>query len=297
MYSSEEMNVKNPNFYAEFGKEPKVYDPADCCLPDGFMNCPGVSQLGMCPNYMSQRCSVKWDEKCDSYLQSISDSPVELKKFNRDTLTKRFCTLSPDSNCKTSCQKFDPTAQSSASVCKYVGNEVLKNKNDQVDIGWTKPINISPDYMGGCNFICNTKSTVEPDDVVVNNNFKYGINNDILNHICDISVNSKIDIKNKQLDKYCRMASPKYHQYITEKEGKQKQEYETKLKMAAVAQFKSEQQLSAQKPVDYSIDTVETKTTMTQTKSWVNVFYFIIFLLICVFVYYGVKDMKKGKKQ
>lgn len=193
--SQKEIVTKDPDSYSDFGAPYKSYpiisDPVDVCLPGSYMNPERSSDLDLnnCPIYMSQRCAVSWDDKCDLYINSLDD-PVLLRNFLRDTAGKKFCRLNPDSTCKTLCQPFNPIAQESPSVCSNVGKDVLKNANDDIDIGWYLPVNMSPDYMSSsCSQTCDKVgiSAVNPNDVVVTACLKYGFCNDILTNMCQLS--------------------------------------------------------------------------------------------------------------
>lgn len=208
MSNTSEIVSPDANEYSDFGKPydmyPSVSDPVDCCLPGSFLNCPQVANLGMCPNFMAQRCAAKWDDKCSLYANSIDDR-VKFKDFLRDTAGKKYCQLSPDSTCSKMCQPFNPIDQSSAQVCSYVGNEVMKDANATIDIGLYKPVSISPDYMSPCQQTCNLMNPkdITVDDQVINNCLQYGYCNDILTNICQLSKQGNIALQHPGLDTYC----------------------------------------------------------------------------------------------
>ena len=209
MYSSsarKEIITKDSDEYSDFGKpySSTNNDPVDCCLPGSFLNCPKVAELGLCPSLMAQRCAQNWDKKCELYANTLNDN-IMLRDFIRDTASKKYCQLSSDSNCTKMCQPFDPIAQESPQVCSYVGNEVLKNTNDNIDIGWYLPVNMSPDYMSPCQQTCNllNPSTITTSDNVINSCLKYGFCNDILTNICQLSNDSNTKINHPGLSTYC----------------------------------------------------------------------------------------------
>lgn len=201
-----EIVKKRSDDYSDFGKPyyPIDKDPVDSCLPGSFLDAPKIADLGLCPSFMAQRCADNWDEKCDLYVKSIQDR-VKEKDFFRDVSSRKYCQLSPDSSCTKMCEPFDPIAQESVSVCKYVGSELLKDVNDSVDIGWYYPVNISPDYMGSCRQTCNkvNPASISEKDPVINSCLKYGYCNDILINICQLAENNNVSISHSGLSTFC----------------------------------------------------------------------------------------------
>ena len=60
--------------YGQFGKPFKGFrqeDPVDACMPDRFLDAPWNYNLGNCKQFMAQRCSQKWDNKCQLYVNNI----------------------------------------------------------------------------------------------------------------------------------------------------------------------------------------------------------------------------------
>ena len=207
MYSDrKESSQIEADEYGTFGKPyvvtQEMVDPVDCCLPGSFLNCPKTTDLGLCPKYMSQRCSSVWDEKCDLYANSIGDDEKS-KDFFRDLVSKKYCKLSSTSKCSKFCQPFDPVAQQSPSVCTDIGNEVFKLTQDDIDVGWYKPVNVGPDYMDRCKKDCNLirPEDIEENDTSINTCLQYGFCHDILQDICSFSSGGVF--KNKHLGEYC----------------------------------------------------------------------------------------------
>lgn len=211
-YSSarKEIIPRDADEYSDYGLPDPSFaksDPVNSCLPGSFMDNPSVAELGLCPSFMAQRCAQKWDEKCDLYTNTIGDQ-VKLKNFIRDVTSRKYCQLSPDSNCSKMCQPFSPIDQTSPQVCSYVGSEVLKDANASIDIGWNYPVNISPDYMGICQQTCNlvNPSSIQADDKVINSCLKYGFCNDILINICKSAGNTQIN--HPGLASFCSVINP-----------------------------------------------------------------------------------------
>lgn len=211
--SQKEIVTKDPDSYSDFGTPyssfPLISDPVDICLPGSYFNSEKSSDLryNNCPILMSQRCATSWDDKCSLYADSLDD-PVSLKNFIRATASVKFCHLTPDSTCKRLCQPFNPINQTSQLVCANVGKDTLKDSNDNIDIGWYLPVNMSPDYMGAsCSQICDTVpgSSIEPSDIVIDACLKYGFCNDILTNVCQLS--SGTSISHPGLERFCSTVS------------------------------------------------------------------------------------------
>ncbi len=205
--------------YSEFGKPYENYpintDPTDSCLPGHFLDHPTTANLGMCPDYMAQRCSKNWDGKCELYVDTLDT--VKMKNFIRNTASKKFCKLSKDSNCSESCQPFDPILQESPQVCTYIGNETLKDVNETIDVGWYLPVNMSPNYMGTCQQTCDVNTKIEENDPTINLCLRYGFCDDILTSIC--ASTNKDKINNSNLNKFCDIQKTPQKKDITNKEG------------------------------------------------------------------------------
>ena len=274
--SQKEIVAKDPDSYSDFGAPynsfPLVSDPVDVCLPGSYLNPEKSSDLDYnnCPIYMSQRCSSTWDDKCNLYANSLDD-PVLLKNFIRAVASKKFCHLNSDSTCKELCQPFNPIAQDSPQVCSNVGKDVLKNSNDNIDIGWYLPANMSPDYMStSCNQTCDvvTSSSIDPSDVVVNACLKYGYCNDILTNMCQLSGNTPIS--HPGLKQYCDSVSVKE----SVKEG-----------------FSSHKlNAESERPGDHPFNVSK------HPGNGNFVIHFLIFVLLCVLAWMGYKMYKKKSR-
>lgn len=182
----------NGDDYSKFGKSypdfPTEPDPVTCCLPGNFMTCHPTAQMGLCPEYMSQRCAQNWDDKCDLYLNSTP----KIREFVLKTADKKFCKLAPNSACDIKCQPFNPIAQDSPQVCTYVGDETLIDPSRVEDIGYYWPVTISPYYMGKCERDCTMQSQIDINDPVIDNCLNYRLCADTLTSICKVMDNTKI---------------------------------------------------------------------------------------------------------
>lgn len=265
--SQKEIVAKDPDSYSDFGAPyksfPLISDPVEVCLPGSFLSPEKSSDLDLnnCPIYMSQRCALSWDDKCDLYVNSLDD-PVLLKNFIRSTASKKFCHLTSDSTCKVLCQPFNPIAQDSPQVCANVGKDVLKNAADNLDIGWYLPVNMSPDYMSAsCNQTCDNVagSAIDPSDIVVNACLKYGFCNDILTNVCQLSGGKSIS--HPGLQQFCSTLPVK--EGLVNREGR---------KMMA-APFKVAQ----------------------QKKEGNSILYFLLLVFVCVLVWMFYKRYKKTR--
>lgn len=205
-FTEKEFLIPNPEQYSEFGKPypgTPTEDPLACCMPYNLFTCENrTAELGLCPNFMSQRCAQKWDDKCDLYLSTTT----YWKDFLEKTAEKKFCKLSKDSHCTKLCQPFDPIAQESPQVCDFVGNEITTlNINDPS--GENTAIT-NPTYMKiPCNKTCDliTPDILTATDPVITNCLNNGQCSDILANICDTSVSEKINIAHPELAKICKL--------------------------------------------------------------------------------------------
>lgn len=206
-------NTSNLNSeYSEFGQPYKNYatsseDTINFCLPGAFMNNSQLAVLDSCTDYVPQRCALNWDSKCDTYFESLSD-PVEVNKFIRNALQKKLCRLSDTSTCTQSCQPFDFMSQTSPSVCTYLGNDVVKDSNQKIDIGYYTSVNLSPDYLNKCLLTCDkiSPADIKDGDFIVESALTLGNCNDILQNVCDVA-NGKT-FGNTMLNEFCSLNKP-----------------------------------------------------------------------------------------
>ena len=269
MYNSsqKEISMKRAVDYSDFGKPYNpISDPVDSCLPGSFLDNPKVAELGLCPSFMAQRCAMGWDDKCTLYVNSLKDQVLQ-RDFFKDVAGRKYCQLSPDSNCSTMCEAFDPIAQDSVKVCKYVGSEQFSDANASVDIGWYQPVNISPVYMGSCRQTCNkvNPKDITQDDPVINNCLKYGYCNDILTNICQLANNNNISIGHTGLSTYC-----------------------SNLKLPSPIQ--------PAQPTKENLTTYKRSYGKKKSYDGEFIFFGIFIVLVCIMVWMWYKKNKKSKK-
>src|SRR3989344_8602649 len=103
-----------------------TYDGLQCCLPGGFLNCKNgyYNSLENCPELMSNRCSLEWDDKCDEYLNNLL--LVEGQEFLKKTVDKKYgknknMEDANMTNCREICQLSNPLDPNSSLVCNNVG--------------------------------------------------------------------------------------------------------------------------------------------------------------------------------
>jgi hypothetical protein len=111
--------------------DPRERDPVEVCLPGKFMNAATITNIdsGMCPKFMVQRCSAKWDKYCNVYFnETLKPSEMDQQLFLDQVTDDRFCRLNPDtlgaSNCKVLQQLFDETMPNSPIITTSIGNIV-----------------------------------------------------------------------------------------------------------------------------------------------------------------------------
>lgn len=187
--------------YSEFGPPYNADDTSDptlCCMPGTMFTCQNrTADLGLCPNFMSQKCANKWDETCDIYFASISDWNVR-KNFLNKAAEKKFCGLEEKSKCTKLCQPFDPIAQSSEEVCDFVGSETTSLGDDiQNPTYMTLPCNKKCDLLG--------PDVLTADDPIINRCLMYGICTDVLSNICDTADKTNITLIHPDLQNLCQL--------------------------------------------------------------------------------------------
>ena len=213
MYSlNKEIDLPEASEYSEFGLPYADYpvdaDPTDCCLSDNW-HCRELSNLDNCKKFMSSRCAESWDDKCDLYLNKKSSDKVEMYKFLKDVISKKYCRLADNSNCSIKCEPYNPMNQTSAMVCDYFGSETLIDPTKSLDIGYYTKVNLSPDYVGRCNLTCDKINKITPNDKVINTCLSLGICNEELDNICKVSNDTNVNINNPALNAYCSIKYPK----------------------------------------------------------------------------------------
>lgn len=196
------MNTLAPSAYSEFGLPDEGYsvenEALTCCLSGGFINCPNEQSFGLCPQVMRTKCANNWDESCEEYLASLE--PIERGKFTENVAGSKYCTLSPDSACVVSCEKFDPIAQDSIDVCSYKGRDVLVENDGDIDVGYGYNVELSPYYIQSCKQVCS--STLQVEDKVLDYCLQFGKCGKILDEIC--ATTNIGSITNKNLLNYCQ---------------------------------------------------------------------------------------------
>jgi hypothetical protein len=197
-YTLGETRSISSNDYSEFGSSEvsNLSDSISSCLPGGFINNPNSTQLGLCQPLLTQKCSQNWDETCDTYLKSLTDKS-KVKNFLNGTARKKYCNLSPGSNCGIRCEQFDPTAQSSPTICSYIGNDVIN----------TDPL--KPDYLTKCFETCDNITKITDEDPVINNCLVTGLCDSTLYDICSYTNSKNIPVQNKTLSKLCSVLNNK----------------------------------------------------------------------------------------
>lgn len=195
--------------YGQFGKPFKNFrqdDPVDACMPDRFLDAPWNYNLGNCKQFMAQRCSENWDNKCQLYVNNIDDVTV-LKQFLESMANHRFCSLNKDSKCGIVCEPFDPISQVSPNVCKTMGVDAMVNVSQSLDTGLYNPVKLSPVYMGGCMKNCDKiqPSDIKEDDYSINYCLQFGFCGETLNNICKVANEKGQSLQNPLLKQYCEL--------------------------------------------------------------------------------------------
>ena len=194
--------------YSEFGKPyaafPVQTDPVQTCLAGSLWHGGELANLGMCPAYMAQRCGSKWDPYCDEYLLGLEDIDL-IRDVLQQTAVKKYCRLADNSSCSINCQPFNPISNASTQICGFYGNEGLIDGNQNIDIGYYTPVNISPVYMNRCAISCDQIDNMTDDDPVVNNCLSSGLCGSQMNNICQLASQNGKPLGNKALQAYCEL--------------------------------------------------------------------------------------------
>uniref|UniRef100_A0A6C0I6H0 Transmembrane protein n=1 Tax=viral metagenome TaxID=1070528 RepID=A0A6C0I6H0_9ZZZZ len=202
-------NIKMASNYGQFGKPYKGFrqeDPVDACMPDRFLDAPWNYNLGNCKQFMAQRCSENWDNKCQVYVNNIDDV-TELKQFFESMANHRFCNLNDQSKCGVVCEPFNPISQTSPKVCNTMGVDAMVNASQAIDTGLYNPVKLSPVYMGGCMKKCDKiqPSEIKEDDYSINYCLQFGFCGETLGNICKIADGNGETIQNSLLQQYCNL--------------------------------------------------------------------------------------------
>ena len=211
--------MSNDSSYQSYGENATVKlseaDPVQCCLKGRFNQCPGNPsrfQVGLCENYMAQRCARGWDQYCDLYLTEKDGDDFTGKaanKFLRDAALAKFCrndTTAPGSYCFTKCDSFNPVGTTSAQVCNTWGDIVFRDTNELYNIdtnyNWSGKLNVpSPIKFSGCKKVCDVFNLADftDDDRVINECLTRGACQDVMVNIAENAISTGQSVKNSRL--------------------------------------------------------------------------------------------------
>ena len=292
MYTIKEIELKKASDYYTSAKNITT-DPVDYCLPGSFIDKPQTANIGLCPSLMAKRCGANWDEKCSLYLKSLDNDVVKVRSFFRSMSSKKYCRLSDNSDCVVNCQPFDPVDGNSFSVCDNFGSESLKDVSETVDIGLSRPVVVSPYYMGKCRQTCDVikPENFENDDVMLDYCLKYGVCNDILSSICVSNKDSVDKISNVKLRDYCNLL-------FTDRSGDKKQTSGGEKYRATSGDTNNQNEKVESLSGGEKSSCPSTTNTKKKWKVKHYLFLFFILLIVCIlfYMYYGSKkDTKKTK--
>jgi hypothetical protein len=130
------MSSSYHNFSVMEHKDILQDDPVVCCLSANRGYCSdrfGPKSI-KCKEYMSQRCSDKWDDSCQIYSLNqdtfTGDRHVMRtgivatigEQFIRNVVERKYCTNTENQNCQLKCEKFNVQIPNSPEVCSFQGN-------------------------------------------------------------------------------------------------------------------------------------------------------------------------------
>jgi hypothetical protein len=193
-------------------------DMVGCCLPGNFMNCPQMNgstkPAELCPRYMSERASRKWDHYTQDYYASLT--PSQQIMFLHDTARVKYChndSKDPNVQCGIRCSRFDPTSPDAPYVCENVGSTSWRGTPQgpwyMMDTGDYNPIQLDPMYIGRCMQTCNlyseTPDSLTNQDTVLNLCLQRGACNDVLVDLASNMIQNKIPIKNQAFAQWIQL--------------------------------------------------------------------------------------------
>ena len=216
--------MNNPSVnYKQYGEQSKISireaDPVVSCLSSSKFNVDTTNplrfQVDRCNNWMSQRCSKKWDKYCDLYLADKKNSDFTGKATNewlRKALEEKFCrvdTSIPGSYCYEKCDLFDPLAPGGAEVCHTQGDIVYRDSNKLYNLdtnyNWSGKLTTpSVIKFTGCKKTCDLVDSYkfEEDDFILNECLDRGIGQDILQNVAENIVSKNIVVNNSRMKLY-----------------------------------------------------------------------------------------------
>ena len=190
--------------YYDFGVnkpiEAKYEDPVDLCLANNFFKLkdnPLVQgDATLCNDFMVQRCAAKWDDKCKLFLDQYIDPT-----FMQEVAKYKYCTLDPNSNCWQVCKPMNPLAQYSPNVCKVYGNQFYMKDSELYDLAGnfsltSKLRNTSPLTFTKCPVLCQGIDKIEKDDPVMDECFKTGKCQEVLQNLAIYASEKNIPVEN-----------------------------------------------------------------------------------------------------
>ncbi len=219
--------------YYTFGEKSKISkrqtDPVQCCLngKDGYFAaevCPENPlrrDVWLCPAFMAQRCARNWDKYCDIYLEERKGEDFTGKaanEFIRQAAETKFCRVdeAQDGFCYERCEMFNPTANSSAKVCKTEGNVTYRESdklyNLDTDYSSSGKLNYaSPLKIKGCKKICDifNLQDLTNEDKVLNECLDRGVCSDILTNVAMNLSSKNVPVQNERLRSFMNKLIPK----------------------------------------------------------------------------------------
>lgn len=178
--------------------------PEDCCIKNihdsGF-------KLQKCPQYMAQRCSRTWDDKCDIYLLQLDDKR-DGDEFINLVASKKYCrTTKENESCVETYKdgvyfQEDETSYTDPQKLLSVSNN-FENLKDFVVEGKSE---ITPLKAGKCGKKCDILNLANfgNDDRVLNECLDRGSCQEVMMNLAENLTINNIDVKNERMKKFIK---------------------------------------------------------------------------------------------
>lgn len=135
-----------------------LYKDADKFATDACLNTDVFNpHLQLCDRYFAQRCAINFDDKCDAFMNTLSDKGKT--DFVDRVISYAYCKPLDEQRCSKICRPIDPLADHSVEVCDFAGvdcNNVCLANNVSSDDQKSKLADKCKQYGSLCSKIVAT---------------------------------------------------------------------------------------------------------------------------------------------